>query len=182
MSMYGEDYEYAHSRLTETIVRLRGEPIFIHKVTMGMNVQYNLLNAEGGLLVCKADELDLRPVPLGYCNYNKHASYLTRIPMRRDWRQGLRRGNFASMGFVAAERIPYDALRQVIIGDYPTFANALEAVKKINSIAWHRHWAVGRHGALLHKGTEHPVGMIKDGVPELDTRYTYLAEALKESL
>lgn len=182
MSMYGEDYEYAHSRLTETIVRLNGEPVFIHNVSPGMVVQYNRLDGNGDLALCKADQLDLRPVPLGYCNYNKHACYLTRIPMRRDWRQGLRRGNFISLSGTAAERIPYDVLRQAILGDYPTFAAACEAVKKIKSIAWHRHWAVDCHGQLLHKGQEKPVGIVRNGEPELASKYMYLNEALKESL
>lgn len=182
MSMYGDDYEYANSRLTETIVRLNGEPVFIHRVGPGMITSYNKLEGDGELQTCMADELDLHPVPLGYCNYNKFACYLTRLPMRRDWRQGLRRGNFMSLTGPAAERIPYEALRQAIIGDYPTFAKAIEAVKKVKSVAWHRHWAVDCHGQLLHKGGERPVGIIRDGTPELDSKYFYLEEALKESL
>lgn len=181
-SMYGDDYEYANSRLTETIVRLKGEPVFIHRVGPGMITSYNKLNGEGGIESCMASDLDLRPVTLGYCNYNKFACYLTRVPMRRDWRQGLRRGNFLSLTGAPAERIPYESLRQVIMNDYPTFKAALEAVKKIKSMAWHRHWAVDCHGQLLHKGAERPVGTIRDGVPELASKYFYLAEALKEAL
>lgn len=181
MSMYGDDHEYAHSRLVETIVRLRGEPVYVHSVKKGMVVTYHRLDNEE-ISHCKANELDLHPVPLGYCNYNKYACYLTRIPMRRDWRQGLRRGNFSSLSGLSAERIPYDAIRKVIIGDYPTFAAAIAAVKKIKSLAWHRHWAVDTHGQVLHKGAERPVGKIVNGEVELDSRYMYLTEALKESL
>jgi hypothetical protein len=181
-SMYSDDYEYANSRLLDTIVRLDGEPVYVHQVMVGMNAQYCTLKDMDVTKMCKVDELDLKPVPLGYCNYNKHACYLTRIPMRRDWRQGLRRGNFTSLTGADALRIPYDALRQCIVGEYPTFEGALEAVKKVKSMAWHRHWAVDSNNQVLHKGSIRPVGVVDKGQVVLSSRYQYLKEALKESL
>jgi hypothetical protein len=180
--MYAEDYEYANSRLTETIVRLKGEPVYIFKVGAGMKTEYCTLEDMTTVKRCQAGELDLKPVPLGYCNYNKQACYLSRIPMRRDWRQGLRRGNFASLSGVNADRIPYDVLRQCIVGDYPTFAGAVEAVKKVKSMAWHRHWAVDSDLRILYKGSNVPVGMLENGEIVLNSKYQYLKEALKESL
>jgi len=180
--MYSNDHEYANSRLTETIVRLKGEPVYIYQVKAGMKTDYSTLQNMGEMKQCKADELDLHPVPLGYCNYNQYACYLTRIPMRRDWRQGLRRGNFTSLSGADANRIPYEALRQCILGEYPTFEAALEAVKKVKSMAWHRHWAVDCKGQVLHKGAARPVGTVEKGVIVLASRYHYLKEALEESL
>lgn len=182
MCMYGTDYEYANSRLTETIVRLKGEPVYVYNVRNGMKVQYGVLKDLDTILECQLEELDLHPVPLGYCNYNKLASYLSRVPMRRDWRQGLRRGNFVSLSGIDANRIPYESLRQAILGDYPTFTAAVEAVGKVKSIAWHRHWAVNINGQVLYKGGVRPVGKIENGQVVLDSRYMYLTEALKESL
>lgn len=180
--MYSDDHEYANSRLIETIVRLKGEPVYIHRVGIGMKVDYSTLDAMDELKKCTTEELDLKPVPLGYCNYNKHACYLTRMPMRRDWRQGLRRGNFTSLSGSDANRIPYDVLRQCILGDYPTFAGAVEAVKKVKSMAWHRHWAVDSELQILHKGGVRPVGVMENGQIVLSSKYQYLKEALKESL
>ncbi|MNT12845.1 hypothetical protein D3C72_1477920 [compost metagenome] len=180
--MYSDDYEYANSRLTETIVRLKGQPVYIYKVHPGMKVDYSELEDLHTMKRCQLEDLDLKPVPLGYCNYNKNACYLTRMPMRRDWRQGLRRGNFTSLSGVDANRIPYDVLKQCIIGDYPTFTACLEAVKKLKSIAWHRHWAVDSAGQVLHKGGNRPVGIVDNGAVVLSSRYQYLKEALKESL
>lgn len=180
--MYSDDYEYANSRLTETIVRLNGEPVYIYKVMAGMKTDYTTLDNMGEMKRCLTGELDLKPVPLGYCNYNKAACYLTRIPMRRDWRQGLRRGNFASLSGTNADRIPYEALRQCILGDYPSFEGAVEAVKKLSSIAWHRHWAIDNKGQVLYKGGTHPVGVLDNGQVVLASKYHYLKEALKESL
>ena len=180
--MYSDDYEYANSRLTETIVRLKGEPVYIFRVGIGMVTNYATLDDFNTIKTCKTEELDLKPVPLGYCNYNKQACYLTRIPMRRDWRQGLRHGNFTSLSGVDANRIPYDVLRQCILGDYPTFNGAVEAVKKVKSMAWHRHWAVDSQLQIFHKGGNRPVGVLDNGQVVLSSKYQYLKEALKESL
>lgn len=181
MCMYSDDWEYASSRLCETIVRLNGEPVYIYNVGPGMKAKYGTLDNLDQEKFCQVEELDLKPVPLGYCNFNKVASYLTRMPMRRDWRQGLRRGNFVSLNGIAAERIPYDCLYQVIKGDYPSFAAALEASKKVKSIAWHRHWSVDCKGDVFHKGHYKPVGRVVNGTVELHSPSTYLMEALKES-
>lgn len=182
MSMYGDDWSYANSRLGETIVRLKGVPVYIFQVGPGMSVKYSKLEEIDNPSFCLVDDLDLKPVPLGYCNYNKNACYLARIPMRRDWRQGLRRGNFASLSGHAAERIPYDTLGQVILGDYPTYKACLDAVRKVKSIAWHRHWAVDNGLQVFYKGATRPVGNVVDGVVQLNSRSHYLAEALSESL
>lgn len=180
--MYSDDYEYANSRLIETIVRLKSEPVYVYGVTAGMRVQYSTLEDMTTVNFCQVEELNLKPVPLGYCNYNKQACYLSRIPMRRDWRQGLRRGNFASLSGANADRIPYEVLRQCILGDYPTFPAALEVVKRVKSIAWHRHWAIDSEGRILHKGSQVPVGVLEGGDIVLASKYQYLKEALKESL
>jgi hypothetical protein len=183
MSMYSDDYEYASSRLSETIVRKGNEPVYIYGVSPGMKVTYQVIDKPGeDPGVCDIDELDLKPVPLGYCNFNKNASYLTRIPMRRDWRQGLRQGNYMSLNGVDARKIPNTALAKVIKGEYPTFKDCLELVKKLNSVAWHRHWAISNAGGLFHKGSAVPVCVILDGELKLSTKYQYLSEALKESL
>lgn len=184
MSMYGKDYEYANSRLVETIVRRAGVPIFVVSVNRGMVVYYyNLDEMDGDLKTCDIDELDLHPVPLGYCNFNKYATYLSRIPMRRDWRQGLRKGNFTSQGAgYPGERIPYEALSQVIIGDYPAYKACLDAVLKVKSMAWARHWSVDNALDVFYKGGRNPVGKVEEGNVILIPSFSYLKEALQESL
>lgn len=183
MSMYGKDSEYANSRLCETIVRRGDAPVYVHSVGRNMEVTYSFLGGLDQSHVCDLDELDLHPVPLGYCNYNKYASYLTRIPMRKDWRQGLRRGNYTTINApISADRIPYDALEQVIKGDYPTYAAALDAVRKVKSMAWHRHWAVNNGLEVFYKGSPNPVGNVEEGKVILTSRNSYLIEALGEAV
>lgn len=184
MSTYGEDWEYAHSRLAETIVRIEEVPIYVYGVSRDMLVKYIPLSAidADAPLICHINDLDITPVPLGYCNYGKNASYLTRMPMRRDWRQGLRRGNFTSLSGVDPNKIPYTELGLTIMGSYPTFAMTLKSIKGVKSMAWHRHWALDNGGSVFYKGSSLPVGTIANGCVELDSRHHYLAEALKESL
>lgn len=183
--MYGDDYEYANTRLAETIVRLGEDPVFIHAVEKGMKVMYSRLDQmdEFDPQAIELAELDLHPVKLGYINVRGGCDYLTRYPMRRDWRQGLRRGNFGAIGGVLDPmRISYKDLDKCIRGQYPSFARVLAAK---SSAAWHREWAVkklpGEAPVLWYKGQKE-VGTIDDGVPVLSERFIYLREALKEAL
>lgn len=183
--MYGDDYEYANTRLAETIVRLGEDPVFIHAVEKGMRVMLSRLDQmdEGVPQYADFVELNLHPVKLGYVNVRGGCDYITRYPMRRDWRQGLRRGNFGSLGGVLDPmRINYKDLDKCIRGQYPTFEKVLAAK---SSAAWHREWAVkklpGEAPVLWYKGQKE-VGTIEDGVPVLSERFIYLREALQESL
>lgn len=182
MCMYGDDWHYAHSRLQETIVRLGQQPVFVYRVEAGMLVTYADLDKMDETDTCNVADLNLKPVPLGYCNYNKFACYLSRMPMRRDWRQGLRRGNFCSTGAIHPDRIPYECLKKTILREFPSFAKCLIAVAKLKSIAWHQHWAMDSVGEVFYKGAPKPVGKIADNKVELDSRSMYLKEALQESL
>lgn len=178
--MYGTDWEYAQSRLQGTIVRLGGEPIFVHNIRPGMKAEVSKLEDIFNVFIADAAELNLVPVPLGMCNFRGLAHYLSRIPLRRDWRQGLRRENFCSnMGDHAI--ITPEALAKVIKGEYPTFAEALKAASEgVKSVAWCREWAITNDGKLIYKRL--PVGVNKDGMLLLDKEFNYLAEALEEAV
>lgn len=181
--MYGDDYEYANTRLAETIVRLGDDPVYVHMVEQGMRVVYQKLeDMDGDIKEVHIDELDLRPVKLGYINVRGGCDYLTRFPMRRDWRQGLRKGNFCAVGGVLdAMRINYKDLDRVIRGIYPSFD---KAVSLKYSTAWHREWAVKKvdDAKLLWYKGQKIVGTIDDNGPMLNEKFIYLREALQEAL
>lgn len=178
--MYGIDWEYAQSRLQGTIVRLGDNPIFVHNIGPGMKAEVSTLEDIYNVFIADAKEFNLIPVPLGMCNFDGLARYLSRIPLRRDWRQGLRRENFCSnIGDHAA--IPPETLAKVIKGEYPTFAEALKSVKEgAKSVAWCREWAVTSDGKLIYKRLA--VGVNKEGMLLLDKEFNYLAEALEEAV
>ena len=95
-----DDARYAQSRLEQTIVRNSdNEPVTV------LTVESTGL----GKLICECwdhvkekeqtyplDSLNLKPIPLGYMNYRNYCAYLSRMPMRQDWRQGLRRRNMTN--------------------------------------------------------------------------------------
>lgn len=178
--MYNGDFDYANYRLAGTIVRLKGEPVFVHAILPGMVAELSNLNNIYENYRADANELDIVPVPLGMCNYEGDVSYLSRVPLRRDWRQGLRRENFISDNYPHAG-IPPQELAKVIRGEYPTYAEALESVKKgAKGVAWCRQWAILKGNVLRYKWDK--VGKVKAGQFILLDEYKHLYEALEEAV
>lgn len=180
--MYGNDYEYANSRLEGTVVRLKGKPVYISSVGQEMTANVSYLTSIEEIFKVTVDELDLKPVPLGYCNRRGSTSYLMRMPMRRDWRQGTRIANMRAEGAFPPDVLAYKELDPVIRGEYPTLKECLEFVGQRGgrTMAWCREWAVGSDSQLFHKSEL--VGSIVDGVPTLDKTNSYLSQALGEVL
>lgn len=178
--MYGDDYEYANSRLAGTVVRHEGEPFFVESVTEGMVVIGAYLLDLSDITEVGFRELNLKPVSLGMCNTPEGVAYLSRLPMRRDWKQGLRKGNFVSMFGPHAELIGPLSLRDTIIGNYPTFQEAKENDLKGTPTAWCPSWAI-KEGHLIYKSIG-VVGKLHKDQLILDKDFQYLQESLQESL
>lgn len=188
--MYGKDYPYAQSRIQGTVVRLlkNGEPVYVVYVNAYGSCGVTPIEEDWGdhdkTVVVHVDDLDLHPVPLGYVNCAGEATYLMRIPMRRDWKQGLRQENCWSSGRRFMQ-IPMKDIKNCIMDRFPTFDKALkdvsESVRKIKIIAWHRNWAVSTSGQVLYKNHEIVGGVIEDKIV-LNPSFQYLKEALAESM
>lgn len=176
--MYGEDWEYAESRLAETLVTHNGRPFFVCRIMPDL-VAYGRDIITDAMVHVPAVELDLTPVKLGYCNYNKKAYYTCRIPARR-YKQGLRMDNLYCRGLQGLPaRLQYEHLTNTIMGVFPSFEKCLDSVKKLNSMAWHRDWAMDREGTIYHRGTD-VVGMLQKDKVVLTPTFEYLKEALAE--
>lgn len=78
---------YAANRLAGTFVRHKGKAVEV--VDIGVMVSALEL-ISGELVVFPYEELDINPVPLGYANVGGKALYVSRIPLRNDWKQGAR--------------------------------------------------------------------------------------------
>lgn len=180
--MYGDDYEYAASRLEGTIVRLRGKPVMVHKVTRDCEAKCTFIS-NGRRINSKVVDLNLKPVSLGYVNYMGQASYVSRMPKRRDWRQGFRYSSIISLCGIRADAIPYTAMYTTIVNKFPDLEACLKVVAVPGmSAAFHRHWAVAHGNQLMYKGGE-LVGTIDDqGSPVLYTNKQYLSEYLRECI
>lgn len=189
--MYGKDYPYAQSRIQGTIVRVQksGEPVYVVLVTGTGHCSVTPIDKEWGgdeSFVIHVDELDLRPVPLGYVNCAGEACYLMRVPLRRDWKQGLRQENCWSSGRRFSQ-ISMKSVKNCIINRYPSFdvaikdVNKADAKGKVKTIAWHRNWAINSNGQVMYKNHE-VVGTLSDTKVILDPCFKHLNEVLQESL
>lgn len=178
--MYGKDWRYAATRLVGSIVRWKKTPVTVQEVYPDGTVVVESI-AKGAVGRANMDDLNLKPVPLGFVNYEKQASYVSRVPKRRDWRQGLRVGNMTSFG-IPQQIIPGLALSKTIKGIYPTYESTLGRVRdRGGSHAWHRHWAINEREEILYKHGV-VVGKIERGRPLLSSKYEYLQEYLEECL
>lgn len=175
---YSDDWEYANSRLAETVVSHNERPFFVYNVRDGVATGYYLDNPEQRLV--NAKELDTIPVKLGYANFNGKCYYLTRVPKRRDWRQGLRKENMESIPRQGIRVLDWRVIGQTILGKYPTFKKCLQVASTGKQLAWHRQWALSG-GDVLYRGEW--VGRVDaEGNITLDKEFTYLKEALAEVL
>ncbi len=137
----------------------------------------------------RVDELDLKPVKLGYINTRQGTRYLTRIPMRR-WKHGLDSNNVDAIG-IRGQRVNFDirshsrALAACIRGQYPVFDECIDTVEQDGtSRAFSRNFAL-RQGSsrieVYYKGRKvGHVGGNRNVV--LDNRYQYLNELLGKDI
>lgn len=184
--MYGKDYGYAGTRITGTIVRLLkdGEPVLVANVLNNGICLVSKICKINDIQEVHLDELDLTPVKLGYINCAGQAAYLMRIPIRRGPNnQGLRAENSMCNNGRRLFGLPMDALRNCILGKYPSFekARTSSAVAKdgeVKCIAFDRHWAI--HGKFLMYKNNLVVGSIEGKKPVLQDRFKHLAESLAE--
>jgi hypothetical protein len=171
--MYGKDYTYAATRLNGTIVRLKdGEPFTVHSIDAG-GMAVGVLMKDGLVHNYHLDDLDVHPIRLGYINHERGGtSYIRRMPLRRDWKQGLRSSQCVSNN-INLNHIPSSDLRKTVLGQFIPFNKAIQCNF---SVAFHRHWAVSRK-KLYYKNRL--VGHIEKDVPILAPENQYLKEYLQ---
>ena len=143
--------DYARTKLIGTIVRLDGRAIQIEDLSGKVAYYHYLTDDEKKQLSCPIKDIDITPVELGYINYNVDTYYLTRMPMRRDWRQGLRQLSCITPTNKRID-VPMSAVGKAIENIYPKFEEAIEKIGKgFKSIAFSRNFAVTSSGAIQYK-------------------------------
>jgi len=191
-----EDREYAASRLDGTIVMCNGLPVEVKSVwhegkERFCDVPKGVMSPvsikcvmSGDRSIVNLSELDITPVKLGFVNYQGTATYLTRVPMRRDYRQGTRYSNFTNLGGVSSNDIPYSKIAKTILGDFPSIDEAKRDIRRsdsIHTVAVHRRWCIDGEDNLIYK-TLGIVGVITEGRPALNDDHRYLQEVMHEDL
>ena len=186
---------YAVNRLANTIVRgPDGQPFKVVNIGEKRVVGTRLI--DGVAVDIAYNEMDINPVPLGYCNSRSRAMYLARIPKRQDWKQGLRHENCRVVpdlveavdhgNPVLVDFPKWDKVAMTITNQYPSIVDCIKAVstRKIASWAFHRYFSVDMDFFLHYKGAA-VVGKIDPKNPrkyELADSFWWVKEALEESL
>lgn len=179
-----EELHYAQQRLNNTIIRHMGKAVSVLNITDEKGDALRVSSVElltDKLISDKVENYDLTPVTLGFVNGKRSISYVARTPMRKDWRQGLRRENIRAL----YNDLNWDAkaLARTIENEFPTVEEAILASKK-GSQAWHRDFAVEEGRFILHKYYGR-VGEFLDGMKDkfvLNNNFFWCEEALKEAL
>lgn len=174
--MYGDDYQYALSRLEGTVVTHAGVPVIVLGINGRGQAHLAPLKTELGPLFVDAKEIDCTPVQLGYVNYEGTSIFCSRVPARR-YRQGLSEVTLHCMknGGVACGPLPMNMLDDCIRNIYKPYG---ECVLREKAQAWHRNWA-SSNKKLYYKGGLVGITDAK-GKPVLSAQYEYLQEALDE--
>jgi hypothetical protein len=181
------DIQYANNRLVGTIVSYKGKPVLINELG---NAFASIMYLKDGKTetVNYNKDFDLTPVPLGYSNYKGLSLYLARIPMRKDWKQGLRTTTTRCLfnGEIYEGQVPFSELHKTIVGDYPTLDKAIEHVKlpQIKSMSFSRAFAIDKALDIWYKGRS-AIGKIvnpKTHEYSLKDEFFWARETLEEAL
>lgn len=183
--------EYARGRLVGTIVRVGGKAAHIDELTK-TTVKYTDF-IEGRAALAKIDEMDITPVPLGYCNTMGLSTYLVRYPVRQDWKQGLRHKTLKTIGpkelRITSDMIPWVDVFKTINGMYPKF---LEVVKHLHddrglrSEAYCRDFAIYQDMTIMYK-EQFTIGTVvdieaNDGVVSIKEEFEWIRDAFEASV
>lgn len=139
---YEDDWDYAESRLNNTLVRLGNLPYFVHNICCETGRVEGFLTYEREHAACDLYDLNLEPVPLGYCNTPEGSAYGQRLPTRH-YKQGLNGTNYFAKEFRLMADSAHTA--KTILGLYPDPMEAAEYVmnKEVKSRAFSRDFALG---------------------------------------
>lgn len=186
-----KDLTYAAGRLVGTIIRRNGIPILV--TDLGPHGCYfkNMLTGATEQDVYPSNSFDITPVPLGNANYNGKSYYLSRIPMRKDWKQGLRasttRISSPGIPFIEFAELPNVEIARAILGDYPSLDKTIYSLKtsaQVTSMAFDRCFALDKENNIWHKGVRNIGKLINphNHSYSLKDEFFWARESLEEAL
>ena len=157
MSVKYQDPQYANDRLAGCVVSWGGHPVYIDHINgEGQAILYRL--GTNKHISVNYEELDLTPVSLGNANIGNGVSYVSRIPKRRDWRQGLRDNNMQSIrvsGSAVRVRPTDGNLVRTMLKLFPSLNTCVESIECGEKVgmAFSKYFSVSTKdavGYLLH--------------------------------
>lgn len=189
---YQGDWDYAGTRLRDTVVRYEGEPVYVFSVSEENTAKIQVMGkGSQPYQWVPLDCLDLSPVPLGYTNTPSECSYTSRMPTRH-YKQGLNGVNLDTGNAGSSVSFTSPCLYKTVMNNYPKIVDCFESIVVGESIsrAFSRNFALTLGAlsglSLLFRGKE--VGEItwnheaQQPNYTLNNRYSYLQEMLEEEL
>lgn len=193
------DSAQAESYLSNSVIRIGEEPIYVHTVVSGKDLFYWELGAVGGSSKLKQiplyhNDVNMHPIQLGMLatgKESKAAIYCSRMS-RRAWKVGLSSGSLA-LSNISSENSKYirfsknsvlysNSLANTIKNQYLEYKDAKKlSVDDGIPIAFSRSFAVWGDD-LYYKYIGQPVGTNKKAFPVLGEGFEWLAEELQEDL
>ena len=170
--------QYAGTRLNQTIILLKRQPVLVRQVTHMKVVQGTTLGRGRHEVEEHLSKFNMTDYRLGYFNSGGTAYYMSRKAMRQDWRQGLRENNVQCEPYKGDLGLPDIAmcLRQ----RHPTLSNALARLGSgTHSVAWCKDFCVTHNQRILWKSYE--VGGIEDSTITLYKQFKFLSKLVEES-
>lgn len=179
-----DDVAYAQSRLLETFVR--DEFGFLFYVTKVYQEDYNNEIICSGLsildqdsrIICPLKKINLKPPPLGYVNHDNRCSYVSRIPKRDCWRQGIRNRNMNGLMLFNSLFDIGKELTNTTLNIFPSFQESLE---KVNSdflqSAFSSKFCINNKNTILYK--DKCVGDVKENKIKFRRNFEYLTESFE---
>lgn len=187
--------DHAGMRFSRTIIRYKGKPCWVDNVNGDFSADARYLKDNKSFQIPdirNKEEIDVVPVPLGFCDVEGIARYLTRMPCRRT-KQGLAQEALYCEGDGVPDfyrmRQYSKALEKTINNVYSCFKEAYVKVGKdlVVSQAFHRNWAVWKdidkgEICVLFKHFGKVGTANEDGTIKLFPEYSYLQETYNEEV
>jgi len=172
--------------LESSIIQWKGEPIYVSNVSRG-KLEARASDNKQLSIELKDPALDFSPVPLGMCNRDGRAFFITR-KTGRQWCQGLTSENFKAYSlltnsFVSTSILMGDlkCMFATVKGEYPSLEEATNLLEKKETevVAFSRMFAVDKEFKLYYR-TEN-VGVLNDDLSPVFLRNRgYLKEVFYE--
>lgn len=151
-----ESVAYAKERVVGTIVRVKGNAASIIEISKTV-VSYVRL-VDGNVAAAPIKDLDISPVPLGYCNTNLVCPFIMRAPARQ-WKQGI---NLRQLRYSWHENIAKFNVDGWMLSDlgrtiddlFPSYTEAYNNVKQqvVIEQAFDRNFAIAKNLDIFYKG------------------------------
>jgi hypothetical protein len=175
-----QDADYAISRLHETIVLFGDTAVKVRCVEDDLDCTVKEVLTGKSHIVPLA-ELNVTDLPLGFCMNPETGSlkYIVRKPLRRDWRQGLRRSNCQDL--LGRGIDSYDIARSLEADSVVKYSQGIKSGSSTLVISRDFALKVRRGGGYnIQYKWYGKVGSIKDGVITLEQKSEYLRRELEE--